>query len=242
MTAGIKANVDGSAAIQVGGIDAITLTSAGAATFVQPITLTTDLAVADGGTGQSSLTANNVLLGNGTSAVQFVAPGTSGNVLTSNGTTWTSATPSGVPAGTVIYYAASTAPTGYLKANGASLSTTTYAALFAAIGYTFGGSGGSFNVPDLRGEFIRGWDDGRGVDSGRVFGSAQATQTQWYGSGINSTVNAVGTFTGGGPNDTGLAGKFVNTAVQTMNRVNFPWNTATETRPLNIALLACIKF
>jgi len=44
-----------------------------------------------GGTGQTSLTANNVLLGNGTSAVQFVAPGTSGNVLTSNGTTWTSA-------------------------------------------------------------------------------------------------------------------------------------------------------
>lgn len=46
-----------------------------------------------GGTGQTSLTSNNVLLGNGTSAVQFVAPGTSGNVLTSNGTTWTSATP-----------------------------------------------------------------------------------------------------------------------------------------------------
>jgi len=41
-----------------------------------------------GGTGQTSLTANNVLLGNGTSAVQFVAPGSSGNVLTSNGTTW----------------------------------------------------------------------------------------------------------------------------------------------------------
>lgn len=43
-----------------------------------------------GGTGQASLTANNVILGNGTSAVQFVAPGTSGNVLTSNGTTWSS--------------------------------------------------------------------------------------------------------------------------------------------------------
>ena len=48
---------------------------------------------AGGGTGASSLTANNVLLGNGTSAVQTVAPGTSGNILTSNGTTWTSATP-----------------------------------------------------------------------------------------------------------------------------------------------------
>ena len=50
------------------------------------------LNVAKGGTGATTLTANNVILGNGTSAVQFVAPGTNGNVLTSNGTTWTSAT------------------------------------------------------------------------------------------------------------------------------------------------------
>ena len=55
--------------------------------------LTTDLAVADGGTGSSSLTTNAVLLGNGTSALQTVAPGTSGNVLTSDGTTWKSTTP-----------------------------------------------------------------------------------------------------------------------------------------------------
>jgi hypothetical protein len=50
----------------------------------------TDLAVADGGTGASTLAANNVLLGNGTSALQTVAPSTTGNVLTSNGTTWVS--------------------------------------------------------------------------------------------------------------------------------------------------------
>jgi hypothetical protein len=56
----------------------------------------TDLAVANGGTGASSLTANNVILGNGTSAVQFVAPGSSGNVLTSNGTTWASTAPTGL--------------------------------------------------------------------------------------------------------------------------------------------------
>ena len=49
------------------------------------------LSVPNGGTGSATLTANNVLLGNGTSAVQAVAPGTTGNVLTSNGTTWTSA-------------------------------------------------------------------------------------------------------------------------------------------------------
>jgi hypothetical protein len=59
------------------------------------ITGITDLAVADGGTGSSTLSANAVLLGNGTSALQTVAPSTSGNVLTSNGTTWESATPAG---------------------------------------------------------------------------------------------------------------------------------------------------
>jgi hypothetical protein len=52
------------------------------------------ITVAQGGTGGTSFTANNVLLGNGTSAFQVVAPGTSGNILTSNGTTWTSAAPS----------------------------------------------------------------------------------------------------------------------------------------------------
>lgn len=57
--------------------------------------ITGTLPVANGGTGATSLTSNNVLLGNGTSAVQAVAPGTSGNVLTSNGTTWQSTAPAG---------------------------------------------------------------------------------------------------------------------------------------------------
>jgi hypothetical protein len=73
------------------------------------ITGITDLAVADGGTGSSTLTANAVLLGNGTSALQTVAPSTSGNVLTSNGTTWTSAAaPTGITAssGSAPYYGA----------------------------------------------------------------------------------------------------------------------------------------
>jgi len=52
----------------------------------------TAVTVAQGGTGAATLAANNVLLGNGTSALQVVAPGTSGNALVSNGTTWTSAT------------------------------------------------------------------------------------------------------------------------------------------------------
>jgi|GEM_PF-2238920 len=65
--------------------------SSGANSDITSITgLTTALTVAQGGTGATTLTANNVVLGNGTSAVQFVAPGSSGNVLVSNGSTWTS--------------------------------------------------------------------------------------------------------------------------------------------------------
>ena len=61
--------------------------------------LTGTLPVANGGTGATTLTANNVLLGNGTSALQVVAPGTTGNVLTSNGTTWQSTAPAVTLAG-----------------------------------------------------------------------------------------------------------------------------------------------
>lgn len=82
------------------------------------------------------------------------------------------------PVGTVIMYPATAAPTGYLKCNGAAYSRTTYADLFAKIGTTYGAGDGSttFNVPDFRGEFIRGLDDGRGVDTSRTLGSAQASQ------------------------------------------------------------------
>ena len=73
------------------------------------------LPVANGGTGATTLTANNVVLGNGTSAVQFVAPGTTGNVLTSNGTTWTSGSAPGFPAGTAMMFVQTAAPTGWTK-------------------------------------------------------------------------------------------------------------------------------
>jgi hypothetical protein len=71
-----------------------------ASTVTPASSITGTLGVANGGTGATTLTANNVILGNGTSAVQFVAPGTSGNVLTSNGTTWGSAA---LPAGGLTY-------------------------------------------------------------------------------------------------------------------------------------------
>lgn len=83
--------------------------------------------------------------------------------------------PSGTPIGAIIWTAHSSVDTGYLKCNGQAVSRTTYAALYAKLGDAYGEGDGSttFNVPDLRGEFIRGYDDGRGVDTGRTLGSAQ---------------------------------------------------------------------
>jgi len=139
--------------------------------------------------------------------------------------------------GQVAFFAMKTAPVGWLKANGAKISRTTYSNLFKAIGTTFGGGDDSttFQLPDLRGEFLRGWDDNRGNDMGRVLGSWQE----------DSIKNHSHTFTTGSASD--------------MNRGSFPLsvddyhggraftNTTNatgelETRPRNIALLACIKY
>jgi hypothetical protein len=91
-----------------------------------------------GGTGRTSLTANNVILGNGTSSVNFVAPSVSGNFLRSNGTTWESAAPPGAEfsSGTRMTFNQTAAPTGWTK------STTTNNAGFRLVSGTVG-SGGS---------------------------------------------------------------------------------------------------
>lgn len=78
--------------------------------------------------------------------------------------------------GVVKAFAGSGYPQGYLPCNGAAVSRTTYSYLFSIIGIAYGAGDGTttFNLPDLRGEFIRGLDAGRGVDTGRVLGSSQS--------------------------------------------------------------------
>lgn len=141
-----------------------------------------------------------------------------------------------VPVGSISMYAANTAPTGWLECNGGAVSRTTYAGLFAAIGTVFGSGDGSttFNVPDMRGEFARGWDNSRGIDPARAFGSAQAGAIEAH---VHSVTPPSATDdTGSGLTTTGTGGAETIT----------PYNTAstggTETRPRNIALMFIIKF
>jgi microcystin-dependent protein len=80
--------------------------------------------------------------------------------------------------GRIGTFAMATPPPGWFRANGAAVSRTVYAALFAKIGTTYGAGDGvsTFNLPDPRGKFIRVLDDGRGIDVGRVLGSSQADE------------------------------------------------------------------
>lgn len=97
-----------------------------------------------------------------------------------------------VKTGTIETWATNVCPTGYLECSGDAVSRTTYADLFSVLGTSFGVGDGTttFNLPDLRGEFIRGWDHGRGVDSGRSLGSFQAATSVGVGD-TNSTDLAV---------------------------------------------------
>ena len=152
-----------------------------------------------------------------------------------------------MPAGTVIYVPQTVSPDGFLKSNGAEISRTTYSRLFSKIGTTFGVGNGSttFNLPDLRGEFLRCLDDGRGVDAGRVLGSSQldAFQGHWHEIPPNHTMvkTDVGTLTTGGP-AFGSNNPQRGQENPITDGVNGTPRTGAETRPRNVSLLACIKF
>jgi microcystin-dependent protein len=166
--------------------------------------------------------------------------------LTTQITSLTTLLASSITAGTVMLFSANTAPAGWVKANGAALSRTTYASLFTNIGTTFGSGDGSttFNIPDLRGEFLRSWDDSRGVDSGRSFGSAQAQD--WKSFNMDNTRRASNDYTHGpqymGKTTASYTGNlFTGYWSAPAAAIGYQWDSS-EIRPRNMALLACIKF
>jgi len=166
------------------------------------------------------------------------------------------ATVSKRPAGIVEYFAGSSAPAGSIIADGTALSRSTYAELFSAIGVTYGTGDGSttFNLPDLRGEFIRGLDNGRGLDVGRALGTEQSHSLQRHNHYLPTETSTTGT--AWGIRDAGWIQCSVNPEpISGYDATTYPdsrYERATdtgtqgvfsgETRPRNVALLACITY
>jgi microcystin-dependent protein len=158
--------------------------------------------------------------------------------------------------GQIAFFPANAAPGGWLKCSGALVSRATYPALWAfanASGnivsdaawssapfpsgsFSTGDGSTTFRIPDLRGEFVRGWDDGRGADSGRTIGSYQADALQNHTHEVFDRINAGA----GEPTVNGVNSGGSDITRTTTNPVT--GRTAAETRPRNVALLACIKF
>jgi microcystin-dependent protein len=159
-----------------------------------------------------------------------------------------------VPAGSVNYFANITPPDGYLECNGQAISTTTYAELFAAIGYLYGGSGASFMVPDLRGEFVRGFDNTRGIDPARVIGSYQT------GTLVVGDIDGISTTNGVSIISMNPASGFAQIGCDNVVATDYPNAGFTNggslpsipitsrpdvfgtARPRNVAKMPCIKF
>lgn len=149
----------------------------------------------------------------------------------------------GIPTGTIMYTAVSAVPAGYLVLNGQSLSKSTYSALYSVLGGAYGQTDATFNLPDIRGEFVRGWDNGRGVDVGRTIGSTQlesfASHAHPYVDtyfkeawGQDGQYNGAYGSRGGADND-----NYDSNYQRTTSAAG-----GSETRPRNIALQAIIKY
>lgn len=127
-----------------------------------------------------------------------------------------------------------------IKASGAAISRTTYAALFSKMGTVFGSGDGSttFNLPDLRGEFVRGWDDGRGIDAGRVFGTPQGDDFKSHSHSYTLTRP----YDESGNLDTSRLGRGQESNVIGSRSGQINSSGGDETRPRNIALTPWIKY
>ena len=175
----------------------------------------------------------------------------------------------GVPSGSVFCMAVATVPSGYLECNGAAVSRTTYAALFAIIGTAYGTGNGSstFNLPDLRGEFVRGFDNGRGVDNGRSIASSQSSQFGQHNHNVSASSSSSVTDPGhqhsmsvGFFNSVNSGGALSFKDAGTSNRINTAFtgisvststsisqsnrggtSNSSETRPRSIAMMYIIK-
>lgn len=150
--------------------------------------------------------------------------------------------------GAIIPFAGASAPDGFVVCHGQVVARATYPGLFAVIGTTYntsGEAGAQFRLPDLRGEFLRGLDAGRGVDPGRTLGSWQKATAVSFDMAPESdpTVDSVrGTREQIG-GDITLAGDYVGTSLSYNNDVasQAGFSNPAGTRPRNVAINYIIK-
>lgn len=168
--------------------------------------------------------------------------------------------PNPIQAGTIAFFSVNITPTGWLKANGSIISRTSYPDLFAAIGTTYGAGDGSttFQIPDCRGEFLRSFDDGRGIDFGRGIGSYQKGSITAFNMptseglggtfsvGSNDTLSTWQPVAGVDPAHDSYAGTVTHHHSASVTNSGTWWTAngwgAGVTRPRNLAFLACIKY
>ncbi len=152
---------------------------------------------------------------------------------------------SAIPTGTVIAWLTGTPPTGTLECDGSAISRTTYATLFGVLGTTYGNGDGSttFNLPDLRGYFLRGFDNGAGNDpdaasrtdrgdgtTGDNVGTKQADELKSHTHTYGNSADNIGAASGTGVKDAENSNSFTSGATG-----------GNETRPKNVAVMFCIK-
>ncbi|MBL4763522.1 MAG: tail fiber protein [Gammaproteobacteria bacterium] len=158
----------------------------------------------------------------------------------------TVAPPPPAPIASIIAVPTSTVPDNYLLADGSAINRTTYADLFVEIGTLYGSGDGSttFNIPDYRGEFLRGLDSGRGVDTGRALGvdqDSQANSIESFSTGQQAGASTSGTATVPDDGSASAARHFQfgsggSRTWLTMQKYGY------ETRPRNQAVVYMIKY
>jgi hypothetical protein len=159
-----------------------------------------------------------------------------------------------VPVGMILPYWGSVAPAGYLPCSGQTVTSGTFPELVA-----FLGGGASQVIPDLRGEFLRGWDNGRGTDLGRAIKTAQDAQTEDHShvTPVNDTASLVniqiargtGSWPYGSSSGILVGTNTITSGVSYISSGEDSWLntgpniklTAGETRPRNVSVLYCIK-
>lgn len=223
-----------------------------------------------GGTGQTTYATGDILYASAPNVLAKLPIGAPSDVLAVGAgvPAWTPAT-GGIPVGTLLDFAGTVAPAGYLVCDGAPLATAgVYAALFAVIGYSYGGAGATFNLPDFRGRFVRVADDMGTGAAGRDLGARDATLAQTQSTAANGITTAAdgnhihgisgnvminitippatqGTKTGPVGAELGLApwgGAAQTGGVNTLHTHALINPVGAETRPINVQCYKIIKF